>query len=460
MAQRLGRYLMLHPLATGGMGEIYLAEHTGLSGFAKRVVIKRIRPSYAKDKKYVELFMNEARVGSFLNHPNIVHIFDVGQEDDQLWLVMEHVEGVDLKRLTRRTFLAGHALEQCTVAAIFIEVLNALEEAHRGGPKSKEPIIHRDLSPENILVTQTGAVKVLDFGLAKWSPGKSSVSSLEGKQIIGKTRYMPPEQLRGGQLDIRSDLFSLGIVLYQALTNRLAFGKGQAPEILASILSGPPPSPSEICEHISPQLDQIVFKAIQTHPKDRFQDANEMRSALIEFVEGQAVVFPLEPLRQLLNPNQTDTMAGSESTPFILDGTPTEIGLCVAKRCGKCGGEFSARLHHGLIVDRCNSCGGIWLDAGETERIIGQAIKQGGPDRVSWQEAAELDQLVGSCPSCRVGLKSYSVPGAKASFEICGLCLGVWLDKREIQLLESQDVITWFRTLLDSIKAIKSGTTA
>ena len=455
MKQRLGRYLLMHPLAAGGMGEIYLAEHTGLSGFAKRVVVKRIKPQFARDKKYVELFLNEARVGSFLNHPNIVHIFDVGHENDDLWLVMEHVDGVDLKRLTRRTFLARHPLPLVTVATLFIEVLNALEEAHCGGPHRQEAIIHRDLSPENILITQTGAVKVLDFGLAKWMPGKSSVPSLEGKQIIGKTRYMPPEQLRGEHVDARSDLFSLGVVLYEALTNNLPFGKGDAPKILSAILSAPPPLLTQARPEIPDQLESIVTKALQPSPAQRFQSAKEMRTALADYVHSQSIPLPLEPLRHLLRPDRTDFNPSTESTPFIMDGTPTEVRLAIAKRCGKCGGQFTARLHTGLILDRCTSCGGLWLDSGEANRLLGEAIVQGTHQKVTWKDSAEFDNVVGSCPQCRVGLKSYSVPKQKASFEVCHLCLGVWLDKHEIQLFENQDVITWFRTLLDSLQMIR-----
>ena len=455
MAERIGRYLLIHPLATGGMGQIYLAEHTGLSGFAKRVVLKRIKPQFAKEKKYVELFLNEARVGSFVNHPNIVHIFDVGHEADDLWLVMEHVDGVDMRRLTRRTFAAEHPLEPSTVAAVMIEVLNALEEAHQGGPHREEPIIHRDLSPENILVTQTGSVKVLDFGLAKWSPGQSSVSSLEGKQIIGKTRYMPPEQLKGEFVDARSDLFSLGIVLYEALTNTLPFGKGDAAQVLACIMSGPPAPPSELRPGLPTDLDKIIARAVMPSPAQRFQTATDMRSALVEFLQTQGKVQPLEELRELLSPDRTDVDPETLSTPFILDGTPTEVRLAIAKRCGKCGGDFSARLHTGLILDRCTSCGGIWLDSGEANRLLGEAIIQGSHQRVSWDNSAELDRVVGSCPQCRVGLKCYAVPKQNASFEVCHNCFGVWLDKHEIQLFESQDVITWFRTLLDSLRLVE-----
>src|SRR5688572_1085548 len=121
------------------MGEIFVAEHTGIAGFAKRVALKRIRPELARDKAYVQLFLNEARIGSFLNHPNIVHIFDVGHEDDALWLVMEYVDGVDLKRLFRRAARAHQPITPTLLAAIILEVLLALEEAHAGGPTRGAP---------------------------------------------------------------------------------------------------------------------------------------------------------------------------------------------------------------------------------------------------------------------------------------------------------------------------------
>src|SRR5688572_14700352 len=230
---RLGRYLLIRSLAAGGMGEIYLAEHTGIAGFSKRVALKRIRPELARDAAYVQLFLNEARLGSFLNHPNIVHIFDVGHAEDELWMVMEYVDGVDLKRLQRRASLSGQPLEPVTLASVMIEVLSALEEAHRGGPLGGAPIIHRDMSPENVLIARSGAVKVLDFGLAKWVPESSSVPSMEGNMIFGKVRYMPPEQLKGHLIDVRADLFSLGVVMYEALQGDLPFGRGTANQVLA-----------------------------------------------------------------------------------------------------------------------------------------------------------------------------------------------------------------------------------
>ncbi|MEE2904561.1 MAG: protein kinase [Myxococcota bacterium] len=450
MQKRLGRYLLLHPLAQGGMGELFISEHTGLSGFAKRVVLKRIKPELARQKRYVELFLNEARVGSFLNHPNIVHIFDVGHEDDQLWLVMEYVEGVDLKRLVRRTFLAKQPLLPEALATIFVQVLDALEEAHKGGPAMGEPIIHRDLSPENILITPTGTIKVLDFGLAKWVPGQESVPSLEGKQIIGKTRYMPPEQLHGQNVDARSDLFSLGVVFYEALTNALPFGTGTALETATNILSGPPPALTIFNPRVPPALEKIIEKSLQPKPDRRFQSAAEMRDALISYIENTGTAMPLGTIRKLLNPGANSKKTKNpESISF--DGTPTEVSLAVAKRCGKCGGEFCAHLYMGTLLDLCLRCEGIWLDFGEVQRLLGEIRTFGKHQEPKLSESVDLDRVVGSCPQCRIGLKPYAVPNHNVSFEICPKCYGVWLDRDEIRLFRNQDVVTWFRILLDSI---------
>ena len=221
MIERLGRYQIIRPLASGGMGDIFLAEHTGLSGFAKRVVVKQIRPELVREPGYLELFLNEARVGSFLNHPNIVHIFDVGHEGDRLWLVMEYVDGVDLKRLLRRAHLAAQPIKPTVLAAVIVEVLSALEEAHAGGPLRKEPIIHRDISPENVMVSAEGSIKVIDFGVAK-ALGGFGPQTRTGI-IKGKLAYMAPEQV-AQKVVPATDVFGVGIVLHEMLTGRRLFG--------------------------------------------------------------------------------------------------------------------------------------------------------------------------------------------------------------------------------------------
>lgn len=456
-SERLGRYELLRPLATGGMGEILLAEHTGLSGFAKRVVVKRIRPALASNASYVELFLNEARVGSFLNHPNIVHIFDVGHERDNLWLVMEYVDGVDLKRLMRRSRLAGQIVQPTTLAAIIINVLLALSEAHAGGPTRGEPIIHRDMSPENILIARSGSIKVLDFGLAKWAPGKDAVSSLEGDLIFGKTRYMPPEQLKGELIDVRTDLFALGVVMYEALAGVLPFGAGSANSVLANIVAGGLPGPTEDYEEPDPDIDAIVFRALQPDANERYQTSGEMRAALVDYLRDHGPKLPLERLRCQLQPGHA-LGYGSRSSSEMADASaayvPTEIGLAIAKRCGKCGGAFTAFFHEGLIVDQCTHCHGLWLDKGEIMRILGERSAHATQLDTGPNQKAPYDNVVGSCPVCKVGLRPFSVPGQPASFEICGNCIGVWFDEGEIELLRNDDVVTWFRTLLDSMRMV------
>jgi serine/threonine protein kinase len=461
MTERLGRYLLIRPLARGGMGEIFLAEHTGLSGFAKRVALKRIRPELSKNTHYVDLFLNEARVGSFLNHPNIVHIFDVGHEGDHLYLVMEYVDGVDLKRLCRRAQLAGHPLPGHAIAAVMVEVLKALEEAHAGGPTRGAPIIHRDLSPENVLVGLSGAVKVLDFGLAKWAPGRVAVPSMEGDMIFGKTRYMPPEQLRGELIDVRADLFALGVVMYEALRGTLPFGSGSANAVLANILLGGLRGPLEAAGRPDPDLDAIVLRALAPKPEHRFQTAAQMRHELVEYLEHTGPRMPIEQLRAMLQPQSPLSRAARKAAP---DLAPTlasasasisnPIGLGVAKRCGKCGGPFEALFQEGLIVDRCSSCAGSWVDHGEVVRLLGEyslrtshAVSSAAPER-----AAPLDAVVGSCPTCRIGLRAFAVPDRPASLEICPDCFGVWFDAGEIALLERESTLTWFKTLLDSLR--------
>lgn len=451
--RRFGRYVELRSLAAGGMGEILLAEHTGLSGFSKRVAVKRVRERLARDRSYVELFLNEARLGSFLNHPNIVHIFDVGRDHDDLWIAMEFVDGVDLKRLTRRAHRARRPIEPPVLAAVAVEVLSALHAAHHGGPVAGSPIIHRDLSPENVMVAKSGGVKVLDFGLAKWSPRQDGVSALEGDMIFGKVRYMPPEQLRGELLDPRSDLFSLGVTLYEAARGELPFGRGSASEVLDRILAGPPPPATG---GLDPDFDRIVARALDPIPARRFVGAESMRDALLDYLDLRPTPrLPLEALRRRMAPLEDGGSRAAEEA-----ARPTELDLPAQARCGKCGGEFNAGFLDDLIVDTCRECGGVWLERDEVKRLVGpgaRALGQVRPKAIEGFARAPLDLVLGSCPHDRAALEAHPVPGLPAHLEICPICHGVWFDKGEIDLLIRGDIATWLRFLLESIEDPGSG---
>lgn len=441
--KRFGRYVVLRPLAAGGMGEVHLAEQTGLSGFSKRVALKRIRPNLAKDASYVQMFLNEARTGSFLNHPNIVHVFDVGHHDPELFLVMEYVDGIDLKRLQRRTALAGHPLTGTQVAAIAIEVLSALELAHQG--PAGGPIVHRDLSPENVLVTRSGQIKVLDFGLAKWWPNAPSVSALEGDVIFGKVRYMPPEQLKGSFIDGRADLFALGVVMYEALAGELPFGRGSAQQVLTRILQGPPRPLREVRPDLPSGLEEAIFRALDPDPSQRPPRAEAMRDELVRVLTGSGEVLPLEGLRRLFRTPASHEAASHLPAPFA-QHLPTQISLPVAERCGKCGGELRAFVVDDVIVDQCSHCYGTWVDYGELERILGEGKLA---DKVpAAGSAGELDGIAGSCPVHRVGLEPLRVPGESVSFEVCPVCRGMWFDRDELKLLSRDHVVQWLQAEL------------
>lgn len=447
VVERIGRYRVLRSLATGGMGEVLLAEQTGLSGFRKRVAIKRIRADLARDPNYVRLFLNEARTGSFINHPNIVHVFDVGRDGDALFLVMEYVEGLDLKRLRRRAALAHRDLTPASLAVVAVDVLCALAWAHRGGPVAGTPIIHRDVSPENIVITREGFVKVLDFGLAKWWPNRSHVSSLEGQMIFGKVRYMPPEQLLGRDIDARADLFSLGVMLYEALRGELPFGRGSANDVLANIKRGPPaPATSEAAP--DPGMDALVARALAPRPEDRWPSAEAMRRDFIEYLRDHGDPLPREALRELLMGSavEAEELAHLPAAP---DQEPEELSLAVADLCGKCGGGLHAFVIDDLILDQCDACFGIWVDRAEIDRILGSGLDTAthvGAEAPS--EPATLDGVLGSCPIDRLGLVAMDVPGKPFSLEVCPLCRGMWFDQDELAALSDGDVVEWLRGAL------------
>ena len=219
----IGKYVVRRKLAEGGMAEIYLAAALGPEGFEKDVVIKRVRPGLAGDPEFVRMFIAEARVASRLNHANLVHIFDFDKHEDTYYLAMEYVRGHSLWELRRRCQERGVAIPPMLVAQIGMEVARGLAYAHRltdGGQSLN--LVHRDVTPHNVLLSFDGAVKLTDFGIAK-AGGHATTSGM----LKGKFAYMSPEQARGDALDARTDVFALGVTLWELLTGaRLFEGDG------------------------------------------------------------------------------------------------------------------------------------------------------------------------------------------------------------------------------------------
>ncbi|MEQ1571582.1 MAG: serine/threonine-protein kinase, partial [Myxococcota bacterium] len=277
------RYRFLSRIATGGMAELYLGEATGAGGVSKRVALKRILPGHANDNEYLEMFLEEARLASTLQHPNIVQTYDVIRSGDDYVMVMEFLEGSDLYQFRRRLRTSGQPLLLPHVLYLATNVLNGLHYAHeRRRPDGKLlGIVHRDVSPQNVFLTYDGGVKLLDFGIAKAETG---VHKTESGVLKGKVLYMSPEQCAGRSVDRRADLYALGVVVYQLLTGSLPHRGKNAYDTMKSIIDEPVPKPTSLNSRLSPELERIVMKALAKDPDQRYPSAREMQIELESYV--------------------------------------------------------------------------------------------------------------------------------------------------------------------------------
>src|SRR3954471_2593560 len=239
--EQFGKYTLIRKIGTGGMAEVFLARTSVAQGLNKTLVIKKIHTAYARSRQFVTMFVDEAKIALGLNHPNIVQVFDFGAVADTYFLAMEHVEGIDLLQLLQEAAKARQRLPYGLSAYIVQQLAKGLDYAHRKADEFGEPlgIVHRDISPQNILLSWDGSVKIVDFGIAR----ARDVHEEEGV-VKGKFAYMSPEQARGEPVDHRSDVFSAGIVLYELACARPLFtGKGK--EVLDLVKSGRIPPPRE-----------------------------------------------------------------------------------------------------------------------------------------------------------------------------------------------------------------------
>jgi eukaryotic-like serine/threonine-protein kinase len=270
---RFGKYTLLRKIATGGMAEVYLAVQEGIAGFEKPVAIKEILPYLANDPKFVKMFTDEARIAARLSHPNIVQIFDLGVEGGIHYLAMEYVFGESLARVRERVQAARKRIPVDLALYVVQSLCLALHHAHGfSAGAAAQPVIHRDVSPHNILVSFDGAVKLADFGVAKVKEAKSGTTQ---GVIKGKVSYMSPEQIRGEHVDARSDLFALGIVLYELVTGALPFPGNNIREVFDSVTSSEPKRPSALVPCF-PDLERVVLKSLEKDPDSRYATAAEM----------------------------------------------------------------------------------------------------------------------------------------------------------------------------------------
>ncbi len=278
---RFGKYAVVRHLADGGMAEVYLARASGIEGFEKNVVIKRLKPELAENPWATELFLQEARIAATLEHPQIAQVHDVGAVDGSYFFAMEHVHGRDLRLLLREARRRQVAIPLEVAIRIVAELCGALHHAHEKCDGDGVPLglVHRDVSPSNVLVSYDGAVKLCDFGIAEVTSRRDS----RKRTRAGKLSYMSPEQCRGDQLDRRSDIFVLAIVLYELTTLTKLFRGTSEREVMRRVVEGRVRPPSEVSAGYPPELERIVMKSLAVDPAERHATAIQMMLELEAF---------------------------------------------------------------------------------------------------------------------------------------------------------------------------------
>ncbi len=271
----VGRYVLYDEIASGGMATIHLGRMIGQVGFARTVAIKRLHPHFAKDPEFVAMFIDEARLAAGIRHPNVVSTLDVVALEGDLFLVMEYVEGDSLSHLVKRVHTRDQRIPPGVVSGIVSNVLYGLHAAHTAMDERGEAlsIVHRDVSPQNILVGVDGVARVVDFGVAK---AARRIMETEAGRIKGKFRYMAPEQVRADKVDHRVDVFAAGIVLWEALVGRGLFVADEPMRTMSLVLEHPIPPPSSLVSGISPDVDTVVAKALSRNLAERYASAREM----------------------------------------------------------------------------------------------------------------------------------------------------------------------------------------
>ncbi|MFO0548798.1 MAG: serine/threonine-protein kinase [Polyangiaceae bacterium] len=276
--QRIGRYAIYGDIATGGMATVHFGRLLGQAGFSRDVAIKRLHPQYAKNPDFVAMFLDEARLVSRILHPNVVPVLDVVAESGELFLVMELVPGEALSKLVRNT---PEGVPLPIAVAIAVGMLEGLHAAHEARGEDKQPldIVHRDVSPQNVLVGTDGVARLIDFGVAK-AVG-NSVMTRDG-QIKGKVAYMAPEQIAALPVDRRADIYSAAVVLWEMVTGRRYFGEGIESDaaLVMRAMNHEPAPPSSVRKEIPAELDAIILKGLSKTPANRFATAREMAQAL------------------------------------------------------------------------------------------------------------------------------------------------------------------------------------
>jgi serine/threonine protein kinase len=285
IGRQVGRYVIVRHLASGGMAELYIARQEAMGGFEKEIVVKILQPKFAENPRVVQMFLDEARLAAKLNHQSIVHVYDVAEDGGLKYIAMEYIRGETLTDIVRQGLAAGKYLPLEHAVHIVRQAAAGLAYAHAW----REPngqllrIVHRDVSPTNILVTMEGQTKIVDFGIAR-----AQAELRDESGVVGKAGYMSPEQVRGEAVDTRSDIFSLGIILYELTLGQRLY-RGTADAVMKRIVEEKVPPPTAVRRDFPPALELIVMRALEKRPESRYPSAEEMRVDLEEFLADEGL---------------------------------------------------------------------------------------------------------------------------------------------------------------------------
>ncbi len=353
--RNIGNYELLEKIGTGGMAEVFLARSRCALNAEKLLVAKRILPSLARNEKLVEMFIDEARVVMGLSHSNIVQVYAFDYIDSSLVLIMEYMDGGSLSSLLRNTKQRRRRFSYGLAAYITAEVAKGLDYAHSRNDERGQPleIIHRDISPQNILLSCQGAVKIADFGISRVRGGCGE----DPGSIVGKRGYMSPEQAIGGIVDHRTDIYALGAVLFEMLVGRPLLDT-EAMETPRSLLfRASHPAPRDFDPFMPQTLDNIVRRAIAIHPRQRFSDAREMLFTLRRFLHAEAEIYDDDTLGRLISEQisglNAENGAGHSARMISVFDLEEATRRIVVNR----GGKEARGIHRGasLLLDRSQS---------------------------------------------------------------------------------------------------------
>jgi len=293
------RYRVIEKIDMGGMAEIYRGRATSLEGIEKEVAIKRVLPQLTRNQKFIAMFLDEARLSMHLNHANIVQVFDVGRADETYFIVMEFVDGFNLRRVFQRANETNTVVPVEIAAYILMQVCAALDHAHSKKDDEGNPllIVHRDVSPPNVLLSRAGEVKLTDFGLAK---AVSQAEITDPGIVKGKFSYLSPEAADGQDVDHRADIFSVGIILFELLANRTLFLGQTDAETVELVEQAEVPSISRLNPKVSREFELILNQALARNPRDRFTSAQELGNRLAEWLFAENLKVTSYDLAQFL----------------------------------------------------------------------------------------------------------------------------------------------------------------